>query len=610
MVTMGSDDRIGQIFGIESNIGELPDGDRKAIRGWCYYDWAKSAFETSIVVAILPVYFVTLFKYAYGTEITLAGFTFTGDSMWAWATFLSAIIIALVGPGMGVIADRAEIKMKLTKYLTWLGAGATVMLAGAYFLSSHWGFIWLFVFYVLANMGLLSATIFYNAMLPYLGERASADYQVAHRGGPVQMDDISNRAFAYGYLGGGILLAIHLAMVTILVDADGNLLSWVVPVALASSGLWWYGFALITINWVPEPHIENPVRDLTFGSATRLALTEVRKTLGEVSRFKVLALYIVAYFFFIDGINSVTALAGAFGASVLGIPLALNMAVILIVQFVAAPSAMLFTRLAGSTSTKTALTAALVGWCVVIFGAVGFAPLELQEHEEYDFQLDSANGDYEVTALGTVWLGDSDTDTVFYDAWQDILPLDEEGEISSDVTGTASEAQATAFLAAIDGDGRFSASVSGGNLTDRTALGKDHPTSLGDGAVDAFPVFLRDNFWAPLGFGISIQWLFLGLMAGTLLGGSQGLARSIFGQMVPQTRSAEFFGFFGFFGRVAAFLGPLIYVVVTGLLDSRTAILSLGALVVIGAVLLQRIDVAEGIRVARAEDERKRGNTE
>ncbi|MCH2440683.1 MAG: MFS transporter [Candidatus Poseidoniia archaeon] len=607
---MGSDDRIGQIFGIESNIGELPDGDRKAIRGWCYYDWAKSAFETSIVVAILPVYFVTLFKYAYGTEITLAGFTFTGDSMWAWATFLSAIIIALVGPGMGVIADRAEIKMKLTKYLTWLGAGATVMLAGAYFLSSHWGFIWLFVFYVLANMGLLSATIFYNAMLPYLGERASADYQVAHRGGPVQMDDISNRAFAYGYLGGGILLAIHLAIVTILVDADGNLLSWVVPVALASSGLWWYGFALITINWVPEPHIENPVRDLTFGSATRLALTEVRKTLGEVSRFKVLALYIVAYFFFIDGINSVTALAGAFGASVLGIPLALNMAVILIVQFVAAPSAMLFTRLAGSTSTKTALTAALVGWCVVIFGAVGFAPLELQEHEEYDFQLDSANGDYEVTALGTVWLGDSDTDTVFYDAWQDILPLDEEGEISSDVTGTASEAQATAFLAAIDGDGRFSASVSGGNLTDRTALGKDHPTSLGDGAVDAFPVFLRDNFWAPLGFGISIQWLFLGLMAGTLLGGSQGLARSIFGQMVPQTRSAEFFGFFGFFGRVAAFLGPLIYVVVTGLLDSRTAILSLGALVVIGAVLLQRIDVAEGIRVARAEDERKRGNTE
>ena len=610
MVTMGSDDRIGQIFGIKSNIGELPDGDRKAIRGWCYYDWAKSAFETSIVVAILPVYFVTLFKYAYGTEITLAGFTFTGDSMWAWATFLSAIIIALVGPGMGVIADRAEIKMKLTKYLTWLGAGATVMLAGAYFLSSHWGFIWLFVFYVLANMGLLSATIFYNAMLPYLGERASADYQVAHRGGPVQMDDISNRAFAYGYLGGGILLAIHLAMVTILVDADGNLLSWVVPVALASSGLWWYGFALITINWVPEPHIENPVRDLTFGSATRLALTEVRKTLGEVSRFKVLALYIVAYFFFIDGINSVTALAGAFGASVLGIPLALNMAVILIVQFVAAPSAMLFTRLAGSTSTKTALTAALVGWCVVIFGAVGFAPLELQEHEEYDFQLDSANGDYEVTALGTVWLGDSDTDTVFYDAWQDILPLDEEGEISSDVTGTASEAQATAFLAAIDGDGRFSASVSGGNLTDRTALGKDHPTSLGDGAVDAFPVFLRDNFWAPLGFGISIQWLFLGLMAGTLLGGSQGLARSIFGQMVPQTRSAEFFGFFGFFGRVAAFLGPLIYVVVTGLLDSRTAILSLGALVVIGAVLLQRIDVAEGIRVARAEDERKRGNAE
>ena len=607
---MGSNDRIGQIFGLDSNIGDLPDGDQKAIRGWCYYDWAKSAFETSIVVAILPVYFVTLFQHAYGNEITLAGFTFTGDSMWAWATFLSAIIIALVGPGMGIIADRAEIKMKLTKYLTWAGAGATVLLAGAYFLSSHWGFIWLFVFYVLANMGLLSATIFYNAMLPYLGERASADYQVAHRGGPVQMDDISNRAFAYGYLGGGILLAIHLAMVTILVDADGNLLSWVVPVALASSGLWWYGFALIMINWVPEPPIPDPVRDLTFSSATRLALTEVRKTLGEVSRFKVLALYIVAYFFFIDGINSVTSLAGAFGAGVLGIPLVLNMAVILLVQFVAAPSAMLFTRLAGSTSTKTALTVALVGWVVVIFGAVGFAPLELAEHDEYDFQFDWDESGYEVTALGSVSLGDSDTDRAFKAEWSDILPLDVEGEISTDATGSASEARATAFLAVIGGDGHFSASVNGGLLDGKTALGVEHPTSLGDGAVDAFPSFLRDYLWAPLGFGISLQWLFLGLMAGTLLGGSQGLARSIFGQMVPQTRSAEFFGFFGFFGRVAAFLGPLIYVVVTGLFDSRTAILSLGALVVIGAVLLQRIDVAEGIRVARAEDERKRGNTE
>ena len=250
---------------------------------------------------------------------------------------------------------------------------------------------------------------------------------------------------------------------------------------------------------------------------------------------------------------------------------------------------------------------ALVGWVVVIFGAVGFAPLELEAHDEYDFQLDWDESGYEVTALGSVSLGDSDADQAFKAEWSDILPLDIEGEISADATGSATEAQATAFLTAIGGDGRFSASANGGLLDGQTALGEDHPTSLGDGVVDAFPSFLRDTFWAPLGFGISLQWLFLGLMAGMLLGGSQGLARSIFGQMVPQTRSAEFFGFFGFFGRIAAFLGPLIYVIVTGIFDSRTAVLSLGALVVIGAVLLQRIDVEEGVRVARAEDDRKRG---
>ena len=90
-----------------------------------------------------------------------------------------------------------------------------------------------------------------------------------------------------------------------------------------------------------------------------------------------------------------------------------------------------------------------------------------------------------------------------------------------------------------------------------TALGDDHPTSLGDGPLDFVSDAARDNLWGPLGFGVFLQFLLLGCMAGALLGGSQGLARSLFGQMVPETRSAEFFGFFGFFGRVAAILGPL-----------------------------------------------------
>ena len=94
---------------------------------------------------------------------------------------------------------------------------------------------------------------------------------------------------------------------------------------------------------------------------------------------------------------------------------------------------------------------------------------------------------------------------------------------------------------------------------------------------------------------------------GTLLGGSQGLARSMFGQMVPETRSAEFFGFFGFFGKVAAYIGPLLYGVMTVLYDSRVGIQSIAMLILIGAGMMRMVDLEQGRADAQAEDARNRG---
>jgi MFS-type transporter involved in bile tolerance (Atg22 family) len=150
-------------------------------------------------------------------------------------------------------------------------------------------------------------------------------------------------------------------------------------------------------------------------------------------------------------------------------------------------------------------------------------------------------------------------------------------------------------------------SVRGGEIDGTTALGEDHPTSLGDGPLDFVSDAARDNLWGPLGFGVFLQFLLLGCMAGALLGGSQGLARSIFGQMVPETRSAEFFGFFGFFGRVAAILGPFLYGTLTVMYDSRVGIASICVLIVIGAVMMKWVDVDDGRRAAQGEDARNRG---
>ena len=129
-----------------------------------------------------------------------------------------------------------------------------------------------------------------------------------------EMDRISNLAFAYGYLGGGILLLLHIGLLLVTGYAD-----WAINFALATSGIWWYGFALYTFRWVPEPPIENEMESLGLVESTKLALREIRKTVGEVDKFKTLFIYMLAYFFFIDGINTVTALGGVFGTVVLGI---------------------------------------------------------------------------------------------------------------------------------------------------------------------------------------------------------------------------------------------------------------------------------------------------
>ena len=110
-----------------------------------------------------------------------------------------------------------------------------------------------------------------------------------------------------------------------------------------------------------------------------------------------------------------------------------------------------------------------------------------------------------------------------------------------------------------------------------------------------------------MGLDVGMQFLLLGCGMGMVLGGSQGLARSLFGQMVPETRSAEFYGFFGFFGKVAALIGPLLYGTMTILYDSRVGVLSVAMLILIGALLMNYVDVDAGRADARAEDARNRG---
>ena len=603
-------DPMAKLFGLTSKLQNLPEEKEKAISGYGYYDWGKSAFETSVTVAILPVWYTYLFLEANGLTTSVGSITMTADVLWSLVVAMSTLLVAIVSPPFGVIADRRLIKKKWLKILTYVGAGGTFMLAFApLFGNASW--IWLMVMYLLANVGLNGAGVFYNALLPHLGDED-------------EMDDISNRAFAYGYLGGGLLLVVHIGLVL------GITADWVIPFCMATAGLWWYGFALLTFMWVPEPPIEEELEELKFREAARFAVGEVTQTLKDYKSFPTLFLYMLAYFFFIDGINTVTALGGVYGTTVLGISAFGLMLTILIIQFIAAIFAVVFTKIADKIGTKRALTISIVGWVVLCFAALAFAPLELEEHEEYDI-LYEWDKDAESYTVHVSWSTSEIAQKLDYEEeefdeqswvaeWKHILPVEsnendkrllvwEWGETEDSpnkvMLDNVSNDDINEFFVSIE-DTRFSASVQEGDLGGTTSVGINHPTSLGDGSLDFIPIWARSNIWEPLGLTVFFQFILLGCIMGTLLGGSQGLARSMFGQIVPETRSTEFFGFFGFFNKVAAFLGPMLYFAMSLTFDSRVGIFSIAILLLIGAGLLYMVDVEAGQAEARAEDERLR----
>lgn len=481
------------------------------VRGYCAYDWGKSAFETSVTTAIFPAWFAYLFAEANGISGEFLGREWTADATFSFAVMVGALLVAICAPSLGVIADRRMIKLWWLRILTLVGSISCILLALSPYLGVSTGWIWAMVMFMLANVGLNGAGVFYNALLPHMGDES-------------EMDSISNKAFAAGYLGGGLLLVVHLAMVLTL---EGT---WVIPFAMATSGLWWLGFAQMTFKLVPEPHIENEMEPMGLVPSTKMALGEVKATLSDIKSFRTLFFYMLAYFCFIDGINSVTALAGVFGIVVLGLTTTGLILTILIIQFVAAPAAIGFTKLADKWGTKKALQFSLVCWCFVIVGALSFAPLELENHEEYDIQYtwDADEDAYVVTAREGVnnlaaLPGDDEQDWAI--AYMDLLPVaendaykqgfavewafDDDGKAVGKSVNLTNESLAT--LSASMVESRFAFSVEGGDLAGKVGLGENHPTSLGDGKLDFIPSTARDLVWGPLQMSVFFQFLLLGV---------------------------------------------------------------------------------------------------
>ena len=550
----------------KSVFSQLSRAEKKIIRAWCMYDWANSAFFTSIVSAIMPIYFVGLYRESLGSGVVFFNFQFSATVVWALTGALGTFLIALSSPIFGVIADRSGIKKKLMTIFCVSGCLATIML----FFSSYTSSPWLFslAFYFLGAIGAAGANVFYNSLLPHIAPENL-------------LDDVSSRGYAYGYLGGGLLLLIHLIVLVFFDYSDLAIRS-----CLASVGVWWFGWALWTLKVVPEPNYKK-TKKIGVSKSIYRAVKQIKSTAGEFKQFKQLLIFLIAFVIFNDAIATCLGIAGAYGLDVLRISPETATLTILIVQFVAFPGSLFFSYLAKKLDTKKSLSIAVIGWGIIAILALGFAPLKLDNYNQYDYQLSYLNDDYVLKTSPT--LSETNKNEVY---WADINSTFLDKELIS-------LEEAKIFLSNFKiPDCKFSISFIDGPLDGESEVCESHPTFLNQNVLDRWPKLLRSIVWQPLSLNQDTQFLIMGIFVGMFMGGAQALGRSLFAYMTPKSRSGEFFGFFSFSWRSVSVLGPLSYAILAGFYSPRVGLAFLGLQIFIGLYILKFVNVEEGRKVA------------
>jgi len=567
----------------KDSVESLSEDKKRAITGWCMYDWANSAFFTSAGTAIFPIYFVVAFQATFGSRTEIFGITFTGSSLWALGVSMSALFVALSSPILGAIADTKPLKKTFLKYYMIIGVTFTIISFFSVYVANSWA--WLIGCYFIANIGAAGANVFYNSLLPSLAPSKYAS-------------EISTKGYAYGYVGGGLLLLFHLILIQgASIYLEDSAVDLVTRLCIVSVGVWWFGWSIWTLKTVPEPEIENETKANSLSEVVFSAFSRLKETFSEIRKFKYLFTFLIAFYIFNDGVQTVLSVAGAYGADVLGVELLFNMITILIVQFVAAPGSILFGWLANKFGTKEALVLALSGWILIIIFVLGFAPLKLTKDSDYDYQFSYNQGTTKYDLMSSPEFSSTE-ENIDIISWESNFHLEQ---------GTSLDLnQLNLFINSVSNEptSAFSVVVLGGNLDSTKIVSQNHSSSLSDGWIDVWPKLLRDKLWQPLNIHIGFQWMLMGLFSGLVLGGSQALARACFSMMTPLKKSAEFFGFYAFTMKASSVIGPLIYVIAVNSSNQKLGVMIIWGLIVVGTIYLSTINVQQGALVAEEENKK------
>ncbi len=331
--------------------------NKREILGWTMYDWANSAFVTTVLTAFLGPYLGSLAEAQGGVNIF--GFILKADAFWPTCGAIAVILQVLLLPILGAIADYSNLKKRMMMVFAYVGAGATIAL----FLVQGDLVILGGLLFIIANLSFGAAIVFYNAFLP----------EIVH---PEARDSVSSRGFAIGYLGGGLLLLANLVLYNIMNANGQGILA--VRISLASAGVWWLFFTYI----FPQRLLiqRRPSRSLPEGeNYLSQGIKQLWKTSIELKNDYPMSLrFLIAYLVYNDGIQTVILVATSFASSELGVEPGTLIILVLLIQFLAVGGALFFERIARQIGTKRAIMASLVVWAAIVIFAFSFLYEEWQ----------------------------------------------------------------------------------------------------------------------------------------------------------------------------------------------------------------------------------------
>ncbi len=331
----------------------LPESRREQI-GWYFYDWANSAFSTTVITVFLGPYLTSVTRNAAdsGGFVYPLGIPIAAAAYFPYLVSLSVFLQIFFLPILGAIADYSHLKRQLMGIFAYVGAFATMGLyfvqGGAYQLGG--------LLFVLANLSFGASVVFYNAILPDIAS-------------PDRRDTVSSQGWALGYLGGGLLLLVNLLLYNS-AEKFGISSGDAARISMASAGVWWAIFTIIPLLSIR--HRESTRRLPPGERYLTIGFRQLRDTFRKASSYPQTLLFLAGYLLYNDGIQTVIALASQFGAEELKLEQSILIQAILMVQFVAFLGALAFGWLATRIGAKRAILGSLLIWTAVVIAAYAF----------------------------------------------------------------------------------------------------------------------------------------------------------------------------------------------------------------------------------------------